>query len=127
MVPLVVSNVASLGMIFLIKRGTTLKVSQSVSEQERRGADIIEDAPLAIRLAGEAGAPAVPDEEVAQEGPAVAGEKRHEFAFDGDRVGLAGEPQAACDTLDVGIDDEAGIDTEGVAEDDVGGFAPDPG
>lgn len=76
--------------------------------------------------AGFACATAVEDEEVGELAPGVLGELGDEVAFDhGDGGVLGGEVEAFGETFDVGIDDDAGVETEGVAEDDVGGFAGD--
>ena len=50
----------------------------------------------------------------------------HEFSFDGlDGVVFFGEGVAASEALDVGVYDEADVDVEGVAQDDVCGFSCD--
>lgn len=81
----------------------------------------------AIGLAGHAAAAAVPDEEVAPEGPGVLGDDFDEVFFDFDRVFLFGQAEALAQAGDVGVDDDAGLDAVGVAEDDIGGFASDAG
>ena len=80
-----------------------------------------------IGVAGHAAAAAVPDEEVAPEGPGVLGDELDEVFFDFDRVFLLGQTEALAQAGDVGVDHDAGLDAVGVAEDDVGGFASDPG
>ena len=69
----------------------------------------------------------MPDEEVAPEGPGVLGDLFDEVFFDFDRVFLLGQTEALAQAGDVGVDDDAGFDAVSVAEDDVGGFASDPG
>ena len=69
----------------------------------------------------------MPDEEVAPEGPGVLGDLFDEVLFDFDRIFLLGQTEALAQAGDVGVDDDAGFDAVGVAEDDVGGFASDPG
>ena len=81
----------------------------------------------AIGLAGHAAAAAVPDEEVAPEGPGVLGDNLYKIPFDFDGVFLFGEAEALAEAGDVGVDDDAGLDAVGVAQDDVGGFASDTG
>jgi hypothetical protein len=50
-----------------------------------------------------------------------------EVLFDFDRVFLSGQAKAPTQAGDVGVDDDTGLDSVGVAEDDVGGFASDAG
>jgi hypothetical protein len=79
----------------------------------------------AIRDAGETTAAAMPDEPMAEEGPLLAREQRHEVLLDFDGVGVFGEAEALGQSRDVRIDNDAMIEFEGVAENDVGGFASD--
>ena len=68
----------------------------------------------------------MPDEHVADVAPLVLRELGHEPLLDGgDRCVFGGEGEAFAEAVDVGVDDEAGVDVEGVAEDDVGGFSRD--
>ena len=78
-----------------------------------------------IGVSGHAAAAAVPDEEMAPEGPGVLGDLFDEVFFDFDRVFLFGQAEALAQAGDVGVDDHASFDAVGVAEDDVGGFASD--
>ena len=67
---------------------------------------------------------AVPDEHVAYVAPLVLRELSHQPLLDGgDGCVFGGEGEAFAEAVDVGVDDEAGVDVEGVAEDDVGGFS----
>ncbi len=75
---------------------------------------------------GFACASAVEDEQVGELAPGVLGELGDEVAFDHrDGCVLGCEVEAFGDSFDVGVDDDAGVDAEGVSEDDVGGFAGD--
>ena len=67
------------------------------------------------------------DEQVRQECPLVAGEERHEVAFDLDGVGLPGQTQPGRNASDVGVHHHALIDAEGIAEHDVGGLPTNAG
>ena len=91
------------------------------------GAEGAEFAVWTIGVAGHAAAAAVPDEEVAPEGPGVLRDLFDEVFFDFDRVFLLGQTEALAQAGDVGVDDDAGFDAVGVAEDDIGGFASDAG
>ena len=64
---------------------------------------------------------------MAPEGPGVLRDLFDEVFLDFDRVGVFGQPEAFAQARDVGVDDDAGFDAVGVAEDDIGGFASDPG
>ena len=64
------------------------------------------------------------DQHVAEHRPVLAGEERPDLVLDGDRVRLLGPAQPAGDAPEVGVDRDP-RDTEGVAEDDVGGLATD--
>jgi hypothetical protein len=65
------------------------------------------------------------DELVGKGGPLVGGDEGHEVLFDFDGVGVGGQAETLREAGDVGIDDDADVLGEGVAEDDVGGFAAD--
>ena len=95
------------------------------SELSGAGAEALEFAVGTIGVAGHAAAPAVPDEEVAPEGPGVLGDLFDEVFFDFDRVFLLGQAEALAEAGDVGVDNDAGFDAVSVAEDDIGGFASD--
>lgn len=66
------------------------------------------------------------DQAVAQLRPFFGGEELHQVVFNFHRIGVLRQPESSAETADVGIDDHAG-DTERIAEDDVGGLAPDAG
>ena len=102
-------------------------VALQLTEFLGAGAEGAEFAVWTIGVAGHAAAAAVPDEEVAPEGPGVLGDLFDEVFFDFDRVFLLGQTEALAQAGDVGVDDDAGFDAVGVAEDDIGGFASDPG
>lgn len=70
---------------------------------------------------------AVENEGVSELGPAGSGEERHEEFLDlrGVHFGFVDEPQAPCESLDVGIDGESDIDPERVSEDDICCFSGD--
>jgi hypothetical protein len=91
------------------------------------GAETLEFAVWTIRVAGHAAAAAVPDEEVTPEGPDVLRDSLDEVLFDFDRVGFLVQSEAFAQPGDVGVDDDTGFDAEGVAENNIGGFASDPG
>ena len=55
------------------------------------------------------------------------GDLFEEIFFDFDRISVLGQSEAFAQAGDVGVDHNAGFDAVGVAEDDVGGFASDPG
>ena len=69
----------------------------------------------------------MPDEEVAPEGPGVLRDELDQVFFDFYRVGVPGQAEAFAQAGYVGVDDDPGFDAVGVAEDDVGRFASDPG
>ena len=79
----------------------------------------------AIGFAGGAAAASVPDEQVAPMGPGVSGDNFHKVTFDFDRVAVLGESEALAEASNVRIDNDPGFDAEGVAENNVGGFASD--
>ena len=81
----------------------------------------------AVGAGGFAAAAAVEDEPVGKQGPVVLRDEFHEDGLDFFWVGLAGEAEAGGEARDVGVDDDADVLAEGVAEDDVGGFAADAG
>lgn len=81
---------------------------------------------VALHAAGLAGAAPVEDEEVREEAPGIPWEELHEALLDFGDAGVRGrEGEAACEALDVGVDNNAVVDVEAVAEDDVGGLAGD--
>ena len=67
----------------------------------------------------------MPDEPVAEEGPLGAGDELHEVALDFLGRGFFRQAEALGEPGDVGVHDDADVQAKGVAEDDVGGFAPD--
>ena len=69
----------------------------------------------------------MPDEEMGKEGPIHPGHDFDQGLLDFDGIVLAGETQPAGETADMGVDDNAFGEVEGVAEDDVGGFSPHSG
>ena len=54
-------------------------------------------------------------------------EERHEVGFDFHRVGRLRQSEPAGEAADMGVDDDAFVHGEGVAEDDVGGLPADAG
>ncbi|PQM49443.1 hypothetical protein C1Y40_00335 [Mycobacterium talmoniae] len=78
------------------------------------------------RFAGMADPAAVEDHPVAEQRPLVTFDEFADGVFDLDRVLLGGPPPAPHQPPEVGVDGDAG-DIEGIAEDDVGGFAAHPG
>ena len=81
----------------------------------------------AVGLAGGAAAAAVPDEEMGKEGPVLLGDDFDECLLDFDGIVLAGETQPAGEAADMGVDDDALGEVEGIAEDDVGGLSAHAG
>lgn len=77
----------------------------------------------AIGVAREAAAPAVEDEQMAEKGPVVLRDEFHEVGLDLYRVVLTAEVESEGEAGNVSIDDDADVFAEGIAEDDVGGFA----
>ncbi len=77
----------------------------------------------AVGLAGITTAAAVPDEPVAEAGPVLARDEAHQVEFDFFRGSVFGEAQAPGEPLDMGVDDDAFGGVEGVAKDDICGFA----
>ncbi len=69
----------------------------------------------------------MPDEEMGKEGPIGAGNELNERAFDLDGVIAPDKAESAAEAGDVGINDDAFVEPEGVTENDVGSFASDPG
>ena len=59
--------------------------------------------------------------------PAFLGEKFEQILFDLVRVGLAGQPEAKADALDMGVHGNARVHPEGIGQDDVGRLAGDTG
>ena len=57
---------------------------------------------------------------MAQQAPRRTGKQGHEIRFDLLRIGLLREPESLRDPTDMGVDDHANIDGEGIAQDDVG-------
>ena len=77
----------------------------------------------AVGLAGITTAAAVPDEPVAEAGPVLARDEAHQVEFDFFRGSVFGEAEPPGKPLDMGVDDDAFGGVEGVAEDDICGFA----
>ena len=69
----------------------------------------------------------MPDEEMAPEGPGVLRDSFDQVLFDFDRVGVLGQSEAFAQAGDVGVHDDTGFNAEGVAENNIGCFASDPG
>ncbi len=69
---------------------------------------------------------AVEDDEVGGPGPPRSRDERHELPLHVDRIIAAREAEAIRDAKDVGVHGDSFSDPEGVAEDNVGGLAPDP-
>src|SRR5919112_5409069 len=92
-----------------------------------RRTDVAQDAAVAVGLAGLTDAAAVEDEEVREEGTLSFWHHREEVLLYLLRVLLRGEAEPARDAPDMGVDDDALIHAEGVAEDHVGCLAPDAG
>jgi hypothetical protein len=67
----------------------------------------------------------VEDEEVTDEGPFFPGGDFGEVGFDFFGLFCASQGEAAGESGDVGIDDDAFYLVEGISEDDVGGFSTD--
>lgn len=67
----------------------------------------------------------MPDEPVAEIDPVGFGDELHQVLFDGHGVGGAAQGEAVGETLDVGIDNDAGGYLEGAAKNDIGGLATD--
>src|SRR5262249_11475687 len=88
--------------------------------------DLRQRTPGTVRLAGVANLPTVVDHAVAEYRPLFFGDEPHQVALDRLRVGLRGQPHAAAESAQMGIDRDAGH-AEGVAEDDVGRLAADAG
>src|SRR5688500_2753153 len=89
----------------------------------RRRTEARNGAGLTARLARLADPPAVPDEEVAEHRPALPREQRHQVLLDLDRVLVRREREARGEPLHVGVDHDALVDPERVAEDHVRGLA----
>jgi len=81
----------------------------------------------AIGLASKAAAAAMPDEPVAKVCPLGPWNELHQVLFDLFGRGLFRQAESRGESLHVGIDDHAFVDVEGIAKDDVGGFATDAG
>ena len=85
-----------------------------------------EDAGVAAGAARDAHGPAMTDQEVREQRPAVLGKQRHQVLFHLLRVVLGGEPEQPGDPADVGVHRDALIPSEGVAEHHVGRLPADP-
>src|SRR4028118_2432679 len=90
-----------------------------------RGAEVVHYAVLAGRLAGLADTAAVQDQEVREDRPVPLRDRLHEVPLYLLRVVVGGEPEPVGEPPDVGVDHDALVDPEGVAEHHVGGLAPD--
>lgn len=86
-------------------------------------ANICQRADVALWLAGKADLPAVGDHAVRKVDPFPLGQQPHQVLFDLDRVGVPGETQPLAQACDMSIDDHAGRNAKGGAQDDVGGLA----
>jgi len=80
----------------------------------------------AIGFPGSTPAASVPDEPVAGESPVLGCKESHQVLFDFFRGRGRREAQSRGETLNVRVDDDAHVDVEGVAEDDIRGFPPHP-
>lgn len=67
------------------------------------------------------------NQQVAQQAPRRPWKQCHEVRFDLLRIGFSGQSEALGDPTDVRVDDDADVDSEGIAEDDVGGLSCDAG
>ena len=76
----------------------------------------------AVGFSGGAAAATVPDEEMGKEGPILPGHDFDQGLLHFDGVVLTGQAHPAGKATDMGVDDDAFGEVEGVAEDDVGGF-----
>src|SRR5215210_3134452 len=94
---------------------------------ESRGADVVQDAARTVGLAGFAHAAAVEDEQVREERPLLLGYHLQEVALYLLGVLMLGQPEAARDTPDVRVYDDAHVYREGVAQDHVSGLAAHAG
>src|SRR5215212_1894028 len=92
-----------------------------------RRADIVQDAVRAVWLAGLARSAPVEDQEVGEDGPLLFWHDLHEVLLDLHGVLTLREAQSVRDAADVGVDDDALVRAEGVAEDDIGRLAADAG
>ncbi len=90
---------------------------------KRRGAEFIQCTNMALRVARAADLAAVKDQQVRNKSPIFLGDEFHEVLFDFDGIGMGGQAQASREAADVGVDHDADVFVEGVAQDDVGGFA----
>ena len=86
-------------------------------------AELLEVAAVAFGFSGIADLTAVVDELVGEVDPATLREDAHQLLLDFLGCVALGEPEAAGDAEDMGVDDYAFGFAERDAEDDVGGFA----
>src|SRR5215211_488066 len=100
-------------------RGTYLHIG--------RGTDIVEDAVRAVRLAGLAYPASVKDQEVGEGGPVFFRHHFHEVLLYLYRIPTLREAEPVRDAADMGVDDDALVHAESVAEDHVGRLAADVG
>lgn len=94
-------------------------------EEASGRAELKQFATWAIGLTGGATAAAVPDEPVTEEGPVFAGHLGEEVLFDLFGLGAGGQAETEREARHVGVNDDTFVEVEGIAEDDVGGFASD--
>ncbi len=64
---------------------------------------------------------------MSEQSPMVGRKKRHQILLDLHRIGLFGETKQAAEASDMRIDHHSFVDSIGVAEDNVGGFATHAG
>lgn len=67
----------------------------------------------------------MPDQPVTYPDPFRLRKELLESLFDGDRLGFMGQAETLSEACDVGINNDSGDDVEGVAQDDISGFASD--
>ncbi len=89
----------------------------------RRGADVVQLAIRAIRLARGTTPAAVEDQPVAEVSPTRLRKEFHQVLLDADRVAEFGEAEPLGEAADMGIHDDAFIFRKGISEDDIGRFA----
>ena len=81
----------------------------------------------AVRISRVATAASVPDEQMAPQRPGIARHDAHEILFDFHRIAVLGQSEPLAQSADMRVDDHAGFDPVGIAQDDIGRFPSDPG
>ena len=79
----------------------------------------------AIRFARETATTSVPDQQVTKQRPLFLRHQLHQVLLNFFRCPMFCEAESMRQSPDMGIDDHADVDVEGVAEDNVGSFATD--